>query len=208
LAVHPSLKNKPDNQPMRIFEPLYDMMLAWSRHRHAERYLGIVSFAESSFFPIPTAFMLAPMVLAQRDRAWWLALLATITSVAGGVFGYLIGYFLFDQVGMSIIELFGKQAAFESVRQRFLADGVWLVLLAGVTPLPYKLCTITSGLLGLAILPFIVASIFGRAAQFFIIAVVLWWGGPQIEKHLRRWMEIIGWLLIVMFIVIYLMLRH
>ena len=193
---------------MRIFEPLYDKMLDWSRHRHAERYLGVVSFAESSFFPIPTAFMLAPMVLAKRDRAWWLAILATLTSVAGGVFGYLIGYFLFEQVGESIIDLFGKREAFEAVKARFIADGVWLVLLAGVTPLPYKLCTISSGLLGLALIPFIIASLIGRAAQFFIIAVVLWWGGPQIEKHLRRWMEIIGWLLIVAGVVAYLVLRH
>lgn len=193
---------------MKIFEPLYDKMLEWSRLRHAERYLGIISFAESSFFPIPTAFMLAPMVLAKRERAWWLASLATITSVLGGLFGYLIGYFLFDQVGATIIEFFGKEEAFLAVKQRFLEDGVWLVLLAGVTPLPYKLCTITSGLLGLALIPFIIASIIGRAGQFFIIAVVLWWGGPQIEKHLRRWMEIIGWALIAAAVAAYLLLRH
>ena len=181
---------------MKIFEPLYDKVLEWARHRNAEWYLAIISFIESSFFPIPTAFMLAPMVLANRNRAFWLASLATITSVTGGLFGYFIGYFLFDQVGMSIIEFFGKQQKFTEVKAMFLEHGVWIVLLAGVTPLPYKLCTITSGLLGLALLPFIVASIIGRAAQFFIIAVVLWWGGPQIEQHLRRWMEIIGWALI------------
>jgi membrane protein YqaA with SNARE-associated domain len=181
---------------MKVFEPLYDKVLLWSRHRHAERYLAGISFIESSFFPIPTAFMLAPMVLAKRNRALWLATLATITSVLGGLFGYAIGYFLFDQVGLSIIEFFGKEEKFLEVKSAFLEHGVWLVLLAGITPLPYKLCTITSGLLGLALLPFVIASIFGRAAQFFIIAVVLWWGGPQIEQHLRRWMEIIGWTLV------------
>lgn len=193
---------------MKVFGPLYDRVLQWSRHRHAERYLALVSFVESSFFPIPTAFMLAPMVLAQRDRAWWLATLATLTSVAGGVLGYAIGYFLFDQVGQSIIDFFGKEAAFLEVKERFIRDGVWLVLLAGVTPLPYKLCTITSGLLGLALLPFIIASLIGRAGQFFIIAIVLWWGGPRIETHLRRWMEIIGWLVIGAAVVAYLLLRH
>jgi len=181
---------------MKVFEPLYDKVLMWSRHRHAERYLAGISFIESSFFPIPTAFMLAPMVLAKRNRALWLATLATVTSVLGGLFGYAIGYFLFDQVGLSIIEFFGKEEKFLEVKSAFLEHGVWLVLLAGVTPLPYKLCTITSGLLGFALLPFVIASIFGRAAQFFIIAVVLWWGGPQIEQHLRRWMEIIGWTLV------------
>ena len=193
---------------MKIFEPLYDKVLQWSRHRHAERYLSAVSFAESSFFPIPTAFMLAPMVLAQRDRSWWLATLATLTSVAGGVFGYFIGFFLFEQVGQSIIEFLGKEAAFLELKARFLKDGVWLVLLAGVTPIPYKLCTITSGLLGLALIPFIIASIIGRAGQFFIIAIVLWWGGPKIEAHLRRWMEIIGWAAVAAVVVAYFVLRH
>lgn len=193
---------------MKIFEPLYDKVLQWSRHRHAERYLSAVSFAESSFFPIPTAFMLAPMVLAQRDRSWWLATLATLTSVAGGVFGYLIGFFLFEQVGQNIIDFLGKETAFLELKARFLKDGVWLVLLAGVTPIPYKLCTITSGLLGLALIPFIMASLVGRAGQFFIIAAVLWWGGPKIETHLRRWMEIIGWALVAAVVVAYLLLRH
>ncbi len=186
---------------------MYNKTLAWAGHRSAERYLGVVSFAESSFFPIPTAFMLAPMVLAKPQRAWWLALLATLTSVAGGLFGYVIGYFLFDQVGQLIIESLGKAEAFEAIKARFLKDGVWLVLLAGVTPLPYKLCTITSGLLGLAIIPFTIASLIGRAGQFFIIAGVLKWGGPKIETHLRRWMEILGWLFIGLAVAAYVYFR-
>jgi len=192
---------------MKIFEPLYNKVLAWASHRLAERYLGIVSFAESSFFPIPTAFMLAPMVLARPHKAWWLALLATLTSVAGGLFGYVIGYFLFDQIGQTIIDALGKEEAFEEIKARFLQDGVWIVLLAGVTPLPYKLCTITSGLLGLALLPFTIASLIGRAGQFFIIAGVLKWGGPKIEPQLRRWMEILGWTFIVLAVAAYIYFR-
>lgn len=192
---------------MKVFEPLYDKVLGWSRHRYAEYYLGVVSFAESSFFPIPTAFMLAPMVLAKRNRAWWLATLATLTSVAGGLLGYAIGHYLFEQVGMTIIHGFGKEEAFLEVKQRFLEDGVWLVLLAGITPLPYKLCTISSGLLGLALIPFAIASLIGRAGQFFIIAIVLWWGGPKIETHLRRWMEIIGWSLVVLLVAAYIVYK-
>ena len=164
---------------MKIFEPLYDKVLAWSRHPHAERYLAAISFMESSFFPIPTAFMLAPMVLAKPNRAFWLAALATITSVMGGLFGYAIGHFLFDQVGMSIIEFFGKEQKFLEVKAAFLEHGVWLVLLAGVTPLPYKLCTITSGLLGLALLPFVVASIFGRALNFLSLP---WYCGGAVHR--------------------------
>ena len=193
---------------MKIFEPLYDKVIGWSRHRYAERYLAFISFIESSFFPIPTAVMLAPMVLAQRQRAWWLATLTTITSVAGGLLGYAIGYFLFDQIGATLIDLLGKEERFLEVKSKFLEYGVWLVLLAGVTPLPYKLCTITSGLLGLAIVPFIIASLIGRAGQFFIIAAVLWWGGPAIETHLRKWMEIIGWVLIAAVVAAYLVFKY
>jgi len=192
---------------MKIFEPLYNQVLGWASHRLAERYLGVISFAESSFFPIPTAFMLAPMVLAKPQKAWWLALLATLTSVAGGLFGYMIGYFLFDQVGHLIIGALGKEEAFEEIKARFLQDGVWIVLLAGVTPLPYKVCTITSGLLGLALLPFTIASLIGRAGQFFIIAGVLKWGGPKIEPQLRRWMEILGWTFIVLAVAAYIYFR-
>ncbi len=204
--VIPAEEKPPGFRRLNVFGPLYDRVIAWSRHPHAERYLALVSFAESSFFPVPTAFMLAPMVLARRSRAWWLATLATLTSVAGGVLGYVIGYFLFEQVGQAIIGLFGQEEAFGEVQRRFVDHGVWLVLLAGVTPLPYKLCTIASGLLGLALLPFVIASLIGRAGQFFLVAVVLWWGGPKIETHLRRWMEVIGWTVIGLALMAYFLL--
>ena len=193
---------------MKIFAPLYDKVMAWSGHRHAERYLAFVSFIESSFFPIPTAIMLAPMVIAQRHRAWWLATLATITSVAGGLLGYVIGYFLFEQLGESIILMLGKADRFDAVKEQFLTYGVWLVILAGVTPLPYKLCTIISGLLGLAIIPFMIGSFIGRAGQFFIIAGVLWWGGPMIETHLKKWMEWLGWGLIVLAVTVFIWIKY
>ncbi len=193
---------------MKIFGPLYDTVLGWSRHRHAERYLAGVSFAEASFFPIPTAFLLAPMVLARRHRAGWLATLATLTSVAGGFLGYLIGYFLFEQVGQPLVVLLDQETIFLEVKERFARDGVWLVLLAGVTPLPYKLCTLASGVLGLALVPFLVASLIGRAMQFYLVAGILWWGGPLIESHLRKWMETAGWLLIAAAALSYLLLYN
>lgn len=167
--------------------------MAWAEHRHAERYLGAVSFVESSFFPIPTVLMLAPMVMARRDRAWQLAMWTTITSVLGGVFGYFIGYFLFDQIGQPILELYHLQDKFVDMKSWFAEYGIWLVFLAGLTPIPYKLFTITSGVLGLALIPFILASLVGRASQFFLVAGLVKWGGEKIEPVLDKWMEWIGW---------------
>ncbi|WP_424947086.1 YqaA family protein [Candidatus Spongiihabitans sp.] len=192
---------------MKIFGPLYCKVMQWCNHPQAEKILGGVSFIESSFFPIPTSLMLAPMVLATRDRAWWLASLATITSVLGGIFGYLIGYFLFDQLGQPILEIYGLQEKFITMKDWFDQYGVWLVLLAGLTPLPYKLFTITSGVLGLALLPFILASIAGRASQFFLVAGVLWWGGEKIQPVLNQWAEWIGWGVLALALAAYLLLR-
>ena len=192
---------------MKLFGPLYDMVMRWSRHRHAQRYLVGVSFVESSFFPIPTSLMLAPMVMAQRDRAWWLAIITTIASVLGGVFGYFVGYFLFDQVGEPIIEFYSAGEKFEMVKSWFGEYGVWLVVLAGLTPIPYKLCTIASGALGMAIIPFIFASFIGRSSQFFLVSLLVRWGGQKIEPVLHKWIEAIGWGLVVLAAVVYLLVR-
>ncbi len=178
---------------MKIFGSLYNKVMEWSRHRHAVRYLAGVSFIESSFFPIPTSLMLAPMVMAKREKAWWLALVTTITSVLGGLFGYLIGYFLFDQVGQHILDFYHLGDKFDKMKFWFDQYGVALVLLAGLTPIPYKLFTITSGVLGMALIPFTLASLVGRASQFFLVAGLLKWGGDKIEPVLEKWMEWIGW---------------
>ena len=191
---------------MKIFAPLYDRVMMWSRHPHAERYLVGVSFLESSFFPVPTAVMLAPMVMADRRRAWRLAGLATIASVLGGLFGYLIGYFLFESLGKIIIDFYDADAL-ETTREWFDRYGVWLVLLAGVTPIPYKIFTIAAGALGLPIGWFILASIIGRAAQFFLVAWLLWWGGGKLERALKKWMEPVGWGLVALAAVAYWWLR-
>ena len=191
---------------MKIFAPLYDRVMMWSRHPHAERYLVGVSFLESSFFPVPTALMLAPMVMADRRRAWRLAGLATIASVLGGLFGYFIGYFLFESLGKMIIDFYDADAL-ETTREWFDRYGVWLVLLAGVTPIPYKIFTIAAGALGLPIGWFILASIIGRAAQFFLVAWLLWWGGEKLERALKKWMEPVGWGLVALAAVAYWWLR-
>ena len=192
---------------MKLFGPLYDKVMGWSRHKHAVRYLSAVSFMESSFFPIPTALMLAPMVMAERDKAWMLAAIATITSVAGGLFGYLIGFFLFEQMGKPILAFYGLEGKFIDMKTWFDQYGIWLVLLAGVTPIPYKLFTITSGVLGLAVIPFTLASIVGRASQFFLVAALVWWGGKKIEPVLDQWIELIGWGVLVLAVAGFLIIK-
>ncbi len=189
---------------MKIFGFLYGKMMQWCRHPHAEKLLAGVSFVESWFFPIPTAVMLAPMVMARKKRAARLACIATITSVLGGIFGYLIGYFLYEQFGQPILVFYDLQAAFIDMKKWFDQYGVWLVLLAGITPIPYKLFTITAGVLGMALIPFILASIVGRATQFFLIAGLLWWCGEKIEQVLLKWMEWLGWTILVVAVIGYL----
>jgi len=192
---------------MKIFTPLYHRAMAWSRHRHAVRYLAGVSFIESSFFPVPTAIMLAPMVLAARARAWRLATVATAFSVLGGVFGYFIGYFFFEQIGKQIIDFYHAGEKFDHVQIWYEQYGVWLVLLAAVTPIPYKVFTIASGVLAMPLVLFVLASIVGRAAQFFLVAGLLWWGGEKIERLLVKWTEPVGWGVVALAIAGYLLLR-
>ena len=178
---------------IKLFAPLYRRVMAWSRHRHAAHYLAAVAFFESWIFPLPTAMMLAPMVLAMRQYAWRLAAIATIGSVCGGVFGYFIGYFLFEQLGQPIVNFYDAHDTIDAIRQWFAQHGAWLVLLAGVTPIPYKIFTIAAGLLGLPLALFILASLVGRAAQFYLVAGVLWWGGEKLNRVLEKWVEPLGW---------------
>ena len=178
---------------IRIFEPIYRQVMVWSRHRLAPLYLGLVSFAESSFFPVPVDVMLAPMVLANRSSAWRFALLAAMTSVLGGIAGYFIGMYLFDSVGQWLLDTYHAHDRFEQVQGLFDDYGIWIVFIAGFSPIPYKVFTIASGVIGMALLPFVVASLFGRAGRFFLVSALIYWGGPTIEKSLQKWVEHIGW---------------
>jgi membrane protein YqaA with SNARE-associated domain len=175
-----------------IFGRLYDMTLHWAKHRHAPWYLGAMSFAESSFFPIPPDVMLAPMSLAQPRRAMAFALLTTVTSVLGGLFGYVIGYF-----GLALVEpwiqQFGYTEHYQQARLWFEQWGFWVVFVAGFSPIPYKVFTIAAGAVHLALAPFIIASLLGRGARFFLVAGLLAWGGPKVEPWLRTYIERIGW---------------
>ena len=150
---------------MKLFGPLYERVLGWSRHRHAVRYLGVLSFAESSFFPIPPDVMLAPMCLADRRRAWYFATVTTITSLLGGIAGYFIGYFLFDAIE-PWLQTTHYWDAYLKGRDWFAKYGVLAVFVAGFSPIPYKIFTITAGVAALNLPGFILASLVGRGGRF------------------------------------------
>jgi len=192
---------------MKIFTRLYDMCLRWARHRHAEKYLATLSFTESVIFPIPPDVMLAPMVLAQPAKAWRFAAITTVASVLGGLLGYLLGWFAFEGLIEPMIVDLGYQDKLTLAQQWFADYGVWVVFLAGFSPIPYKVFTITAGFMHMALIPFIVASAIGRGARFFLVAGLVKWGGPTIEAKLKDYIEIIGWVTVAAAIAAYLILR-
>lgn len=184
---------------MRIFEPLYDRVMGWSCHRHATRYLAGLSFAESSFFPVPPDVMLAPMAAARPREALRLAWITTVFSVLGGVLGYLIGVLAFELVAPWITDM-GHGENLDLAKEWFAVWGVWVVLIAGFSPVPYKLFTVTAGALAMPLLPFVIASLFGRGARFFAVALLMAWLGPHADRHLRPYMERLGWLSVLMLV--------
>ncbi len=177
---------------MRLFSPLYRRAMAWSRHRHAPWYLGALSVAESSFFPVPPDVMLAPMSLANPSRAWRLALLTTLASVAGGLIGYAIGFFGFDAIEALLRES-RYWASYQAAVGWFDEWGFWAIFIAGFSPIPYKVFTIAAGALSMALLPFALASLIGRGARFFLVAGLMAWGGERMEILLHRYVDRLGW---------------
>lgn len=182
-----------------FFGRLYTRVLGWAGHRHAERYLAGLSFAESSFFPIPPDVMLMPMALARPSRAVRYATIATLASVAGGLFGYALGHFGAELVDPLIARL-GQEAKFQTVLEWFGRWGFWVVFVAGFSPIPYKLFTVGAGLLGLALLPFTLASLIGRGARFFLVAVLVARAGPRVAPLVERSIERIGWAMVALLV--------
>jgi len=176
-------------------------MLLWAQHRHAVKYLFILSFAESSFFPLPPDVMLAPMSLSQPKRALFFALLTTVASVLGGVLGYMIGLYAIDWV-MPWLQNSVYGASFIRVQSWFEQWGVWAVFLAGFSPIPYKVFTIASGAFGLVFLPFVIASILGRGARFFLVAGLIGWGGERLDRLIRQYMNTLGWLMVCLVVMV------
>ena len=193
---------------MKLFSLMYDRALVYSKHPKAPFYLSVLSFIESSFFPFPPPdVMLAPMCLANRKKAWRFALLTTITSVLGGLFGYLIGMFAFEFVE-PILKSVGYWDKFVTVKSWFLEWGILVIFIAGFSPIPYKLITISAGVASMALLPFIFASIIGRASRFYLVAGLIYLGGEKMEQNLRRHVDTIGWLVVLLAIVAYFILRY
>lgn len=186
---------------MKLFSRLYARVMVWSRHRHAPSYLAGLSFAESSFFPIPPDVMLAPMTLANPAKAWNFAGLTTVASVLGGVLGYLLGMFAFDMIE-PVLRNAGYYSRYLRVQEWFNEWGFWAIFIAGFSPIPYKLFTLSAGVISMAFLPFVVASLVGRGMRFFLVAGLMAWGGAQMEDALHRYIDRIGWLMVLVLVVV------
>lgn len=170
---------------------LYDRVMQLAEGPQAEKWLAVISFSESSFFPIPPDAMIVPMVLARPERAWRIAAICTIASVLGGFFGYAIGYFLYETVGRQIVDFYGYQAAFEKFHHQFQEWGLWIILIKGMTPIPYKIVTIASGVAHFDLAVFAAASLVTRAARFFLVAALLKAFGPPLRTFIERYLTLV-----------------
>jgi len=169
-----------------MIRALYDWTISLAKHPRAIWALALVAFVESSVFPIPPDLLMIPMIIATPHRAFRIALVAMVASVLGGLLGYFIGAALFDTVGRPILEFYGKTDQFGIFAERYNQWGAWAVLIAGVTPFPYKVITILSGSTGLSLPVFIIASIIARGLRFFVIAALLWKFGAPIRDFIER----------------------
>jgi len=180
---------------------LYDWCIDAAGKPRAAWIMGAVSFAESSFFPVPPDVMLVPMSLARPDRAWFFATICTVTSVAGGVLGYAIGAVLYDSIGQWLIHLYGYGDKVEAFREAYARYGTWIILLKGLTPIPYKIVTITSGFAGYDVVLFVLFSFVARGTRFYLLAFLLGRYGIRaraiIEKRLGLWVTIGAAVLII-----------
>ncbi len=192
---------------MKLFSAIYDWTLKWAEHKFAPIMLSVLTFAESVFFPIPPDVLLAPMVLAKPEKAWQFASLTTVSSILGGTVGYLLGYLMFEPWIQPLITEFGYQHRFDTAMAWFSEWGVWVVFVAGFSPIPYKLFTVSAGFLQMAFLPFLLMSAIGRGLRFFLVAGLIKWGGSAMEKSLRTWIDVLGWGLISLIIIAYFILR-
>ncbi len=174
---------------MHLFSSIYQRMLVWASHRHAKMYLAGVSFSEAIFFPIPVDVMLAPMAMAQLNRAWQLALLATTASALGGAISYFIGAFAFEPLVMPVIDRLDYHHYFDAVQAAFIRWDFWIIFFASFTPLPYKVFTIMAGVLGIAFFPFLIASFVGRGLRFFLVAGGALWIRRGMDKLLASWQD-------------------
>ncbi|WP_166415547.1 YqaA family protein [Cochlodiniinecator piscidefendens] len=181
-----------------MLRALYNWTLSLAESRYALWALAFVSFAESSFFPIPPDILMIPMILARPSKAWLIALVALVASVLGAFLGYYIGAGLFETVGRPVLEFYGKDAYFDEFAARYNEWGAWAVLMAGITPFPFKVITILSGSTGLSLTIFTIAAIIARGLRFFIVAALLWKFGAPIREFIEKRLG----LMFILFVVI------
>ncbi len=181
-----------------MIRKIYDWMMVQAARAKAGTALFWVSFVESSFFPIPPDVMLVPMVLAHRQKAWRFATIATVGSVLGGVLGYAIGYYLLESVGQPVLRFYGKLDKFAEFAKTFNEYGVWILIIKGMTPIPYKLLTITAGATQMNLLAFIGASIIARAMRFYLVAGLLYWFGEPIRTFIEKRLTLVTTVLVVL----------
>jgi len=179
-----------------LFSKLYNKIIEWSRHPHAPCYLYALSFAESSFFPIPPDFMLAPMCQAKPQNAFTYAAYTTLSSVLGALLGYIIGYFFMHFLA-PYVDKFGYAPAFAKAQHYFQIYGFWVMFVAAFGPIPYKIFTIVGGAMHIALIPFILGSIVGRGGRFFLVAFLIRWKGEAMEKLLLKYIDRLGWIVLM-----------
>lgn len=184
----------------RSIRNLYDWALRISAHRHATAGLAAVSFAESSFFPIPPDIVLIPMCVARRDKAFTYAFICTVSSVIGGFAGYAIGYFLYEAIGQPILEFYGATDKFDALKQTYDQWGGWIIVAKGMTPIPYKILTILSGALHQNLAVFAAASVVARAMRFYLVAGLIWKFGAPIQAFIEKRLMLVTTLFLVLLI--------
>lgn len=184
---------------MKYIRRMYDWTLALSAHRHAGWALGGVSFVESSVFPIPPDVMLIPMCIADRKKSFRYATICTISSVFGGFLGYAIGYFLYETIGQQIVEFYGAADKVAELQVKYDEWGGWIILAKGMTPFPYKILTILSGVLHMNLAVFAAASVAARAMRFYLVAALIWKFGAPIQAFVEKYL---GWCTLVFLILL------
>lgn len=191
-----------------MIRALYDWTIRLAEHPRALWALAFVAFIESSVFPIPPDILMIPMILAAPRRAFTIAAIATVSSVLGGLFGYWIGAALFQQIGLPVLEFYGKTENFDTFRQTYNDWGAWAVLIAGITPFPYKVVTILSGSTGLNLTVFMLASILARGLRFFVVAALLWKFGAPIRDFIEKRLGVMFTLFVVLLLGGFVLLRY
>ena len=191
-----------------MLRKLYDWVLAKAAHPKAEWWLALFAFVEASFFPIPPHPLLGLMCLAEPKKAIRFAVIATLASVAGGLLGYAIGYFLFDAVGRPVLEFYHAMDRYDALKAGFDEWGVWIIILKGMTPIPYKLITIASGVAQFDLWAFIGASIVSRSIRFFLVAALLWWFGDPVREFIERRLTLVTTMFAVCLVGGFVVLRY